>query len=73
MTIQVVVPDALLERASQVATQQNLSVEELAALALEQFLEWERLKQRAARGSHERYLAFLDRVPNVPPDPADRL
>jgi hypothetical protein len=33
---------------------------------------WERLKQRASRGSREKFLAVLDKVPDVEPEEFDR-
>ena len=33
---------------------------------------WERLQQRAARGTREKFLAALDKVPDVEPDDYDR-
>lgn len=51
-----------------------MSVDEVFASAfVEQLAAWERLKQRAARGSRERFLAALDKVPDVEPEDYDRL
>lgn len=53
---------------------QRVSVDEVFASAFaEQLSVWERLEQRAARGSREKFLAVMDKVPDVEPDDYDRL
>jgi hypothetical protein len=39
----------------------------------ERLAAWERLQQRAARGSRERFLAVLEKVADVEPEESDRL
>jgi len=49
-------------------------VERIVAAALaEQVSGWSRVEQMAERGSYERFLSALDKVPDVEPAPEDRL
>jgi len=49
-------------------------VERIVAAALaEQLSGWTRVEQMAGRGSRERFLAALDKVPAADPAPEDRL
>jgi hypothetical protein len=46
-----------------------LSVDDVVSSAFAgQLAAWERLKQRAARGNRESFLAVLDKVPDVGPE-----
>jgi len=48
-------------------------VDEVLATAFsEQLALWERLNARAQQGSREKFLAVLDRVPDVEPEEFDR-
>ena len=68
------VPEDLYQKAAEIAAVQHLSVDEVFASAFaDQLAAWERLRQRAARGDREEFLAVLDKVPNVEPDEYDRL
>ena len=74
MSVSVNVPDELYRRAAEVAASENISVDELFASAFEQrVLEFERLKERAARGSYEKFLRVMAKVPVVEPPDYDRL
>ncbi len=74
MTVTINVADDLYQRAAEIAAQENVPVEELFTSAFEErLLEFERLKERAARGSREKFLAVLDKVPDVEPADYDRL
>jgi hypothetical protein len=56
-----------------VAAQENVPVEELFAVAIEErILEFERLKERAAKGSYEKFLSVMTKVPAVEPAEYDR-
>lgn len=73
MTVTINVADDLYQRAAEIAAQENVPVEELFTSAFEERLrEFERLKQRASRGSREKFLAVLDKVPAVEPADYDR-
>jgi rRNA-processing protein FCF1 len=74
MTLTVTVPDAVYRQIAELASRQQVSVERIVAAALaEQLSGWNRLEQMAERGSRERFLAALDKVPAVEPAPEDRL
>jgi hypothetical protein len=73
MSVSVRVPEELYQKAVEIAQAQRVSVDEVFASAFaEQSSAWERLQQRAARGSREKFLAALDEVPDVEPDDYDR-
>ncbi len=74
MTLNVTLPDNVYRRIAELAARQQVSVERIVAAALaEQFAGWNRVEQMAERGSRSRYLAVLDKVPDVEPGPEDRL
>ncbi|MGC9948856.1 MAG: hypothetical protein ABSF64_21010 [Bryobacteraceae bacterium] len=73
MSVSVSVPEELYQKAVEIAKTQNLSVDEVFASAfVEHVAAWERLQQRAARGSREKFLAVLDKAPDVEPEDCDR-
>jgi hypothetical protein len=74
MSVSVSVPEELYKKAIAIAEAQHVSVDEVFASAFaEQLAAWERLQQRASRGNRERFLAVLDKVPDVEPRDSDRL
>ena len=74
MTVSVNIPEELYRQAQEIAESQHLSVDDVVSSAFaEQVAGWERLKQRAARGSRESFLAVLDKVPDVEPEEYDRI
>jgi hypothetical protein len=74
MTLTINVADELYRRATEIAAQENVPVEELFASAFEErLLEFERLKKRAERGSYEKFLRVMEKVPAVEPPDYDRL
>jgi hypothetical protein len=74
MSVSVNIPEDLYRQASDIAAAENISVDELFASAFEErLLELERLKERAARGSYEKFLKVMSRVPAVEPPDYDRL
>ncbi len=67
-------PDEILQQAEELAAHENISVEELVLAALsEQFAAAQYLRRRAERASVERFRAALDQIPDVAPEPHDRL
>ena len=73
MSVSVRVPEELYQKAVEIAQAQRVSVDDVFASAFaEQVSVWERLQQRASRGSREKFLAALDEVPDVEPDDYDR-
>lgn len=74
MYLTVNIPRELYESAKQIADAEKLSVEELLASAFEErILEFERLKEKAARGSYEKFREVMAKVPAVEPTANDRL
>ena len=74
MTLTINLPDELYRQVFDAAAEANISLEELVVSLCEQQLrEFERLKQRALRGSHEKFLRVLEKVPDVEPPDYDRL
>jgi hypothetical protein len=74
MSVSVNIPEELYQQAREIAESQHLSVDDVVSSAFaEQMAAWERLKQRAARGRRESFLAVLDKVPDAEPEDYDRI
>jgi elongation factor P--beta-lysine ligase len=74
MSVTVNIPDELYRQALEIAAAESVSVDELFASAFEErLLELERLKEKAARGSYEKFLRVMAKVPSVEPPEYDRL
>jgi len=74
MNVSVNVPEALYRRATEVAAAENISVDDLFASAFEEgLLEFERLKEKASRGSYQKFLRVMSKIPAVEPPEHDRL
>jgi hypothetical protein len=74
MTITLTLPDDLYQRVLEVAGRHDVSAERIATAALaEQMAQWARIEALAAKSSKERFLAAMDRVPDVEPASEDRL
>jgi hypothetical protein len=74
MSVSVNIPEELYRRASEVAAAENVSVDDLFASAFEErILEFERLKEKASRGSYEKFMRVMAKVPAVEPPEHDRL
>lgn len=76
-TLSLRLPDSLHRQVRELAQQDGISInqfistavaEKLSALMTEDYLE-----QRAQRGSQERFLAVLAKVPDAPPEPGDEI
>ena len=68
------VPDDIYQKALDFAKAQQVSVDDVFTSAfMEHLAAWNRLKEQAARGSREEFLAVLDRVPAVEPEEHDRI
>ena len=73
MSVSVSVPEELYREAVAMAEAQHVSVDEIFASAFaEQMAAWERLRHRAASGSREKFLAALDKAPDIEPEDFDR-
>jgi hypothetical protein len=70
-------PNSLHERARDLARREGVSINQLVASALAEkmsaLLTEEHLEARAARGSRSKFLAALAQVPDIEPEPRDRL
>jgi len=74
MNVSVNIPEELYRRATDVAAAENIPVDDLFASAFEErLLEFERLKERASRGSYQRFMRVMWKVPAVQPSEHDRL
>jgi predicted transcriptional regulator len=74
MSVSISVPDELYRKAAAIAEEQHVPVEEVFSSAFQdQLAQWERLKQRAARGSREKFLAALNKAPDREPEESDRI
>jgi hypothetical protein len=74
MNLTINIPEELYHSAKQIAAAEKVSVEELFASALEErILEFERLKERSARGSYEKFRQVMAKIPAVEPPEHDRL
>jgi hypothetical protein len=76
-SITVHLPDELRKSVEDLASKQQVSVDQFISETLSEKVttshQAERLRQRAARGSREAYLKLLDKVPDVEPDENDRM
>ena len=70
-------PHSLHERARELAEREGISINQLIATALAEkmsaLMTEEYLETRSRRGSRARYLRALAQVPDVEPEPYDRL
>jgi hypothetical protein len=74
MSIPVSIPVELYEKAKAIAEAENVPVGEVFASAfIEQLAARTRLAERAARGNREKFLAVLDKAPNIEPAAYDRI
>ena len=74
MTLNVTLPDSLYRKAVELAEREHISVERVVYSALaEQLSALERLEERAARSSEDRFRDALAKIPDVEPPEYDRL
>jgi hypothetical protein len=67
-------PEELVRLVEELAAREHVSVEEFVSAALsEQFAGTEYLRRRGERASEAKFRAALDRIPDVDPEPHDRL
>jgi hypothetical protein len=75
--LQAQIPDFLYRQIEEFARKESLPLDEVVALALSaQLSAWSAanyVEQRARRGSWESARAVLDRVPDIEPEPQDRI
>jgi hypothetical protein len=74
MSVSVNIPEELYRRASEIAAAEKISVDDLFASTFEErLLELERLKEKASRGSYEKFLRVMSKIPAAEPPESDRL
>ncbi len=72
MTVSIDVPEELYDQARSIAEAQQIPVEQVFASAFaDQFAALQRLRERATRGDREKFLAVLDKVPDIEPEEFD--
>ena len=74
MRVTISLPEEIFRRAQELAAAQRIPVEELVSAALtEHFAGAEYIRRRGQRATAERFRAALDQIPDVEPEPYDRL
>ena len=73
----VAVPESLLKQVRELSEKEGITVDQFVSSAIaEKAAAWttiEYLKERAKRGSREKFLQALSKVPKVEPDENDRI
>jgi len=73
MTVSITIPDEVFHELAELAQRQSVSVERIVTAAVtDQLTYWRRIEGLASRASRDRFLAALDKVPDVDPSPEDR-
>ena len=76
-TLSLRLPESLHKRVRDLAQQEGISINQFISIAVAEkmaaLLTVEHLEERAKRGSREKFLAVLAKVPDGPPDPGDKL
>jgi hypothetical protein len=71
------VPESLLKKVRELSEKEGITVDQFISSAIaEKASAWatiEYLKERSKRGSHEKFLKALSKVPKVEPDEEDKL
>ncbi len=70
-------PDSLHKRVRELAQQEGISINQFVSTAVAEkmaaLMTVDYLEERAKRGSREKFLAVLAKVPDVAPEPGDEL
>ena len=76
-TLNIRLPDSLHKKVKELARQEGISMNQFIALAVAEkmsaLITVEYLKERARRGSREKFEVVLAKVPDVEPEKHDRL
>ena len=74
-TMSLRLPESLHQKVRELADREGVSINQLVTTALAEkisaLLTQEYLEARATRGSREKFLEILDKVPDADPDPGD--
>ncbi|TAN24498.1 MAG: hypothetical protein EPN33_01665 [Acidobacteria bacterium] len=74
MSVKIKIPVEAYDHVRKIAEARQISVEDVVNAALaDQAQAWDRLRERAARGDREKYLAVLAKVPDQKIEPDDDL
>jgi hypothetical protein len=74
VSVSINIPEELYAQARSIAEAHHVAVEEVFVSAFaDQLAAWQRLRERAARGDGDKFLAALDKVPDVEPEEYDRI
>jgi hypothetical protein len=73
----VAIPESLIKQVRELSEREGITVDQFVSSAIaEKASAWmtvEYLKERAKRGSREKFLKALSKVPKVEPDDADKI
>lgn len=76
-TIQINIPDSILRNLKKLAKKDQISIDQFVTTAVSEkisaFMTRDYLKKKAARGSKEKFMESLARVPDIEPGEYDRL
>ena len=76
-TLSLRLPDSLHKRVRDLAEQEGISINQFISTAVAEkmaaLMTLDYLEERAKRGSREKFLAVLAKVPEAAPDPGDEL
>ena len=76
-TLQIELPDAAFNELAQLASKAEVPLKDFAARTLQEAIaaqhDREHLEERARRGNRARFEAVMAKVPDVAPEPNDRL
>lgn len=76
-TIQAQIPDSLARQLTELADQEQITVDQIVSIALaSQISAWRKgdtIAERAKRGSWDKFDRLLEKVRDVPPLPGDEL
>jgi hypothetical protein len=74
VSVSINIPDEIYEQASRMAEVHHIAVDDIFVNAFsEQFAAWQHVRERAARGDRDQFLAVLSEVPDVEPEAYDRI
>ena len=76
-TLSLRLPDSLHKRVRDLAQQEGISINQFISTAVAEkmavFMTLDYLEERAKRGSREKFLSVLAKVPDIAPEPDDEL
>jgi len=74
MSVSITVSDEIYEQARSIAEAHHIPVDDVFAKAFaEQFSAWQRLQERVKLGDRDKFVAVLNKVPDIEPEAYDRI